>query len=74
MSRRRSPGERRVVLRRCEDPAEAELWADAFRRVLASLEITTWWRVTTSPADSGAINVAADYQPALPEQTTRSYG
>lgn len=60
---RRKPAERRVLLHRCETAAEAELWAAAFRSVLASLEITDWWRVRIDPADAGALLVGVDYQP-----------
>jgi len=63
MSRRREPRPRRVVLRRCESEAEAALWADAYRSVLAALDIAAWWRVRIDPADRGALNVGVDYEP-----------
>jgi len=62
MRRRRNPAERRVVLRRCETADEAEVWADAYRSVLASLDVAAWWRVRIDPAEAGALNVG--YQPA----------
>jgi len=52
-----------MVLRRCESAGEAELWADAYRSVLASLDIAAWWRVRIEPADAGALTVGVDYQP-----------
>jgi hypothetical protein len=53
-----------VVLRRCESDAEAAIWADAYRAVLASLGITDWWRVRIDPADAGALMVGVDYEPS----------
>ncbi len=60
---RRGPRPRRVVLRRCESAAEAAIWADAFRAVLAVLGIADWWPVRINPADAGALTVGVDYAP-----------
>ena len=62
MKRRASAG-RRVVLRRCESPGEAEEWAEAFRSVLSMLDISAWWRVQIDPADADAMLAAVDYTP-----------
>ncbi len=63
MKRRRPAQNRRVILHRCADEAEAERWADACRAVLRSLGIAAWWRVRVDPADAGAHLVGVDYEP-----------
>lgn len=70
--RRRSTAGGRVVLRRCESPAEAEVWAAAFRSVLTSLDIAAWWRVRIDTADAGALLVGVDYQPLATPGRARS--
>jgi hypothetical protein len=61
-----------IVLRRCQSPAEAEIWAAAFRAVLTSLDIAAWWRVRIDPADADTLLVAVDYQPLTPPPRARS--
>ncbi len=63
MSPRRDPRPRRVLLRRCEDRAEAERWAIAYKEVLRSLEIADFWKVRIDPADAEQLMVGLDYLP-----------
>lgn len=63
MKRRRPAQDRRVVLHRCADEAEAQMWAGAYREVLRSLGIAGWWRVRIDSADAGALLVGVDYEP-----------
>jgi len=52
-----------VLLRRCEDRAEAERWAIAYKEVLRSLEIADFWKVRIDPADAEQLMVGLDYLP-----------
>lgn len=64
MKRRRPLQARRVVLHRCENEDEAQMWAGAYQQVLKSLGIAAWWRVRIDPADAGgALLVGVDYEP-----------